>query len=236
MSTFDLKGIRVLVVDDEKAIRRFLHTVFCAHGTEIAEASSGFEALAAAAAGRPDLVVLDLGLPDMDGLDVIRRLREWSEVPIIVLSVRESEDQKIGALDAGAVDYVTKPFGTGELLARVRAALRRASPAAAEPVFRSGDLEVDLADRRVRVGGIAVALTPNEFDLLRLFVLHAGKVFTHRQVLVKVWGPGYAEDRHLLRVNVSNLRRKIEADASRPRHLVTEPGVGYRLLVHEPPG
>lgn len=233
MNTLDLKGFKVLVVDDEKAIRRFLHTVLSAHGVEIAEAISGSEALAAAAAMRPDLVILDLGLPDMDGLTVIQRLREWSDVPLIVLSVRESEDQKIAALDAGAADYVTKPFGTGELLARMRAALRRASPAAGEPVFRSGDLEVDLADHRAKVAGKAITLTPNEFDLLRLFVLHAGKVFTHRQVLVKIWGPGYAEDRHLLRVNISNLRRKIEADPSRPRHLVTEPGVGYRLVMQE---
>lgn len=229
----ELAGTKVLVVDDEKAIRRFLQTVFSAHGIETAEAVSGAAALAAAASFRPDLVMLDLGLPDMDGLTVIRRLREWSEVPIIVLSVREAEDQKVAALDAGAADYVTKPFGTGELLARMRAALRRSAPATAEPVFRSGDLEVDVADRRVRLAGKPVALTPVEFDLLRHFVLHAGKVFTHRQILVAVWGPGYADDRHLLQVNVSNLRHKIEAEASRPRHLVTEPGVGYRLVIAE---
>ncbi len=233
MTSPELAGTKVLVVDDEKAIRRFLQTVFTAHGVETAEAVSGTTALAAAAAFRPDLVMLDLGLPDMDGVTVIRRLREWSEVPIIVLSVREAEDQKVAALDAGAADYVTKPFGTGELLARMRAALRRSSPATTEPVFRSGDLEVDISDRRVRLAGKSVALTPVEFDLLRHFVLHAGKVFTHRQILVAVWGPGYADDRHLLQVNVSNLRHKIEAEASRPRHLVTEPGVGYRLTVSE---
>lgn len=227
----ELKGNKILIVDDERAIRRFLSTVLTAHGAEILEAVRGGDALAAAAAGRPDLVILDLGLPDLDGLEVLRRLREWSDVPVIVLSVREGEEEKIAALDAGAVDYVTKPFGTGELLARMRAALRRTPAGAAEPVFRSGDLEVDLPQRRVKVAGRTVALTPNEFDLLRLFVAQAGKVFTHRQILVKVWGPGYAEDNHLLRVNISNLRRKIETDPSRPRHLVTEAGVGYRLVV-----
>jgi len=224
-----LKGQRILVIDDERAIRRFLGTILTAHGAAVLEAERGGDALAAAAAGRPDLVVLDLGLPDLDGLEVLRRLREWSDVPVSVLSVREGEEEKIAALDGGAVDYVTKPFGSGELLARMRAALRRTPAGAAEPVFCSGDLEVDLPERRVKVGGRPVALTPNEFDLLRLFVTQAGKVFTHRQILVKVWGPGYAEDFHLLRVNISNLRRKIEADPARPRHLVTEPGVGYRL-------
>ena len=225
----ELKGQRVLVVDDEKAIRRFLRSILTAHGVEMLEAVSGGEALAAAAAGRPDLIILDLGLPDMDGQEVIRRLREWSDIPIVVLSVREDEAGKVAALDSGAADYVTKPFGTGELLARMRVALRQGSTVPAEPVFRSGDLEVDLPDRRVQVGGRPVSLTPNEFDLLRLLVVHAGKVFTHRQILVKVWGPGYAEDYHLLRVNISNLRRKIETDPARPRHIVTEPGVGYRL-------
>jgi two-component system KDP operon response regulator KdpE len=227
----ELKGNKILVVDDERAIRRFLHTILTAHGAEVLEAVRGGDALAAAASGRPDLVILDLWLPDMDGLEVLRRLREWSEVPVIVLSVREGEEEKISALDAGAVDYVTKPFGTGELLARMRAALRRTPAGAVEPLFHSGDLEVDLPQRRVKVAGRAVALTPNEFDLLRHFVTQAGKVFTHRQILIKVWGPGYAEDNHLLRVNISNLRRKIEADPARPRHLVTEPGVGYRLIV-----
>lgn len=225
----ELKGFRILVVDDEKAIRRFLRSVLTAHGCEIAEAETGREALALAASGRPDLVILDLGLPDLEGIEVIRRLREWSEFPIIVLSVREGEADKIAALDAGAADYVTKPFGTGELLARMRAALRRTPPGAAEPVFRSGDLEVDLPQRRVTVASRTVALTPNEFDLLRLLVTYAGKIITHRQILVKVWGPGYTEDSHLLRVNISNLRRKIEPDPSQPRHILTEPGVGYRL-------
>ncbi len=229
----ELKGHKILVVDDERAIRRFLGTILTAHGAEVLEADRGGDALAAAAAGRPDLVILDLGLPDLDGLEVLKRLREWSDVPVIVLSVREGEEEKIAALDAGAADYVTKPFGTGELLARMRAALRQTPAGVAEPLFRSGDLEVDLPQRRVKVAGRTVALTPNEFDLLRLFVTQAGKVFTHRQILVKVWGPGYADDSHLLRVNISNLRRKIEADPGRPRHIVTEPGVGYRLQVGE---
>jgi len=229
----ELQGCKILVVDDERSIRRFLGQVLAAHGAEVLEASTGREAVAAAASTRPDLIILDLGLPDLDGHGVLERLREWSDIPIVVLSVREAEAEKIAALDGGAVDYVTKPFGTGELLARLRSVLRRTPAGAAEPVFRSGDLEVDLPERRVKVAGRSVALTPNEFDLLRLFVTHAGKVFTHRQILMKVWGPGYAEDSHLLRVNISNLRHKIEADPSRPVHIMTEPGVGYRLQTEE---
>jgi two-component system KDP operon response regulator KdpE len=229
----ELRGLKVLVVDDERPIRRFLRQVLAAHGMDVLEADTGGAGLAAVAAGRPDVVILDLGLPDMEGTEVMRRLREWSAVPVIILSVRESEEEKIAALDAGADDYVTKPFGTGELLARLRAVLRRTPAGTVEPVFHSGDLMVDLPGRRVKVGEKPVVLTPNEFDLLRLFVIHAGKVFTHRQILVKVWGPGYADDAHLLRVNISNLRRKIEADPVRPRHIVTEAGVGYRLQLEE---
>lgn len=229
----DLKGIRILIVDDEKAIRRLLANVLSVHGTTTVEAGSGAEALALAATSRPDLIILDLGLPDMDGTEVIKRLSAWSGVPIIVLSVRDAEEQKITALDLGAVDFVTKPFGAGELLARIRVALRRSPQTPAETVIRAGELEIGLADRRVLVGKNPVQLTPNEFDLLKLFVQHAGKVFTHRQILVNVWGPGYAGDRHLLHVNISNLRRKIEPDPANPRILMTEPGVGYRLLALE---
>jgi two-component system KDP operon response regulator KdpE len=174
--------------------------------------------------------MLDLGLPQMSGTEVTRCLREWTEIPIVILSVREEEAEKIAALDAGADDYLTKPFGPGELLARLRAALRRASKHEANAAFTVGDLMVDLAQRQVRVGGVDVQLTPTEYDLLRALVLHAGKVLTHRQIVREVWGGAHYEDAlHLLRVNVSNLRRKLEADATRPRFIVTEPGVGYRL-------
>jgi len=220
---------RILVVDDELAIRRFLHTILSAKEFSLHEAESGNAGLAAAAAFRPDVILLDLGLPDIDGIEVIRRIREWSAVPIIVLSVREREDDKVAALDAGADDYLTKPFGVGELLARIRAALRRSLQQVPEPVFTSGGLRVDLNLRRVTVEGNEVQLTPTEYDILRLFVTHAGKVLTHGQILKQVWGIAYLEQPHVLRVNISNLRRKIETDPSRPRYIVTEPGVGYRL-------
>jgi two-component system KDP operon response regulator KdpE len=193
------------------------------------EAASGQEALTAVIAHRPDLLILDLGLPDLDGIEVIRQLREWTRLPIIVLSVRERETDKISALDAGADDYLTKPFGVGELMARLRVAVRRTATAEAEPVFSMDGLEVDLAHRRVSSQGKEVQLTPTEYDLLRVLVLNAGKVLTHRQLLRQVWGLGYEEEMHLLRVNISNLRRKIEPEPSRPYFIVTEPGVGYRL-------
>lgn len=220
---------RILVIDDELAIRRFLHTVLSNEEFVLHEAEGGHAGLAAAAACRPDVILLDLGLPDLDGVEVIRRIREWSQVPIIVLSVREREDDKIAALDAGADDYLTKPFGVGELLARIRVALRRSLRQAPEPIFSSGDLVMDLTLRRVTVKGEDVQLTPTEYDLLRLLVNHAGKVLTHGQILKQIWGMAYREQPHVLRVNISNLRRKIEADPSRPRHIITEPGVGYRL-------
>jgi two-component system, OmpR family, KDP operon response regulator KdpE len=220
---------RILVIDDELAIRRFLHTVLSNEEFVLHEAEGGHTGLAAAAAFRPDVILLDLGLPDLDGVEVIRRIREWSQVPIIVLSVREREDDKIAALDAGADDYLTKPFGVGELLARMRAALRRSLRQSPEPIFTSGDLVMDLTLRRVTVKGEDIQLTPTEYDLLRLFVNHAGKVLTHSQILKQIWGVAYQEQPHVLRVNISNLRRKIEADPSRPRHIITEPGVGYRL-------
>lgn len=222
---------RILIVDDEVAIRRFLNAVLSAEGFLLNETETGHAGLAAAAAFRPDVVLLDLGLPDINGIEVIKRIREWSPVPIIVLSVREHEDDKIAALDSGADDYLTKPFGVGELLARIRAALRRSLQQAPEPVFTSGDLQMDLNLRRVTVGGGEVQLTPTEYDILRLLVTHAGKVLTHGQILRHVWGIAYLEQPHVLRVNISNLRRKIETDPSRPRHIITEPGVGYRLTV-----
>jgi two-component system KDP operon response regulator KdpE len=222
---------RILVVDDEPAIRRFLRVSLTARGYTIYEAADGEEALQAVLSHRPDLLILDLGLPDLDGVQVTRSLREWTQIPIIILSVREQESDKIAALDAGADDYLTKPFGLGELLARIRATMRRQAATASEPVFREGGLCVDLTRRLVTVDGREVQLTPTEYDLLRVLVMNAGKVLTHGQLLHKVWGEGY-EDMHLLRVNISNLRRKIEPDASRPTYIHTEPGVGYRLRLN----
>jgi len=221
--------VRVLVVDDERPIRRFLRTSLEVHGFDIFEAVDGLDALAAVVNHRPDLVILDLGLPELDGVEVTRRLREWTQIPIIVLSVRDQEADKIAALDAGADDYLTKPFGIGELLARMRVALRRTSTSGVEPVFTTGDLTIDLGRRLVMANGQVVQLTPTEYDLLRVLVTHAGKVLTHHHLMRQVWGVGYDEEVHILRVNISNLRRKIEPDPSRPTYIVTEPGVGYRL-------
>ncbi len=223
--------VRVLVADDEPAIRRFLRVSLTAHGYAVSEAESGQAAISAATAQRPDMIILDLGLPDLDGVEVTRLLREWTQIPVIILSVRGREEDKIAALDAGADDYVTKPFGLGELLARMRVALRRARSSAAEPVFVDGELVVDLTRRTVTVSGRGVQLTPTEYDLLRTLVAHAGQVLIHRHLLREVWGPGYELETHILRVNISNLRRKIEPDPTRPRYIITEPGVGYRLRV-----
>ncbi len=224
-------GLRVLVVDDERAIRRYLRAALNAQGYQVFEAGSGQEALKSVVADRPDLIILDLGLPDLDGVEVTRRLREWTHIPIIILSVREEETEKITALDAGADDYLTKPFNSGELLARMRAALRHVSPAASDPVFKSDDLMVDLTRRQVKIHDEEVSLTPTEYDLLRILVQNAGRVLTHHQLLLQVWGSGYENETHILRVNMSNLRRKIEADPTRPHYIITEPGVGYRLRV-----
>ena len=221
---------RVLVVDDEAPIRRYLRAALSAQGLTVYESASGEEAVQAVLSHRPDIIILDLGLPDIDGIEVTRRLREWSQTPIIILSVREAEQDKIAALDAGADDYLTKPFGTGELLARMRVALRKQSSAANEPVFQSNGLTVDFARRLVTVNENEIQLTPTEYDLLKVLVTHAGKVITHHQLLRQVWGDGY-DDMHILRVNISNLRGKIEPDPSRPTYIHTEPGVGYRLKV-----
>ena len=221
---------RVLVVDDEAPIRRYLRAALGAQGFTVYESANGLEAVNAVLSHRPDIIILDLGLPDIDGIEVTRRLREWSQTPIIILSVREAEQDKIAALDAGADDYLTKPFGTGELLARMRVALRKQSSAANEPIFQSGGLSVDFARRLVMVNEKEIQLTPTEYDLLKILVTHAGKVITHRQLLRQVWGEGY-DDMHILRVNISNLRGKIEPDPSRPTYIHTEPGVGYRLKV-----
>ena len=219
---------RILVVDDERSIRRFL-TASLSGLYEVVQASDGEEALRAVVNEKPDLLILDLGLPDIDGVEVTRRLREWTQIPIIVVSVREQESDKIAALDAGADDYLTKPFGAGELMARIRVALRRSAQPDSQVVFTSDDLTVDLSSRTVSVDGNEISLTPTEYDILRALVQHAGKVLTHRQLLHTVWGIAYEDENHLLRVNVSNLRRKVEKDPARPQHVITEPGVGYRL-------
>lgn len=221
-------GLKVLVVDDEIAIQRFLRVALNGQGFIVSEANTGKDALKVLAMDRPDLIVLDLGLPDMDGVEVTRRAREWSTVPIIILSVREQEVDKIAALDAGADDYLTKPFGMGELLARIRTVMRRKVTESSEPIFSVGSLIVDLANRVVTLNGQDIQLTPTEYDILRSLVFSAGKVLTNRQLLRQVWGEGY-DDLHILRVNISNLRHKIEPDPSRPTYIHTEPGVGYRL-------
>ncbi len=219
----------VLVIDDEIQMRRLLRVTLEGNGYRMFEAATGQAGLIEAAQRRPEIVVLDLGLPDMDGLEVLKRLREWTEAPVIVLSVREGEEDKVGALDRGADDYMNKPFSTAELLARLRAARRRAQPVADTAVFQSGPLEVDLSSRQVRRKGEEIKLTPTEYSLLRLLVRNAGKVVTHRQILKEVWGPTYGEQTHYLRVYVAHLREKLEEDASRPELLLTEPGIGYRL-------
>jgi two-component system KDP operon response regulator KdpE len=222
----------VLVVEDELQVMRFLRATLAAQGYRVLEAQTGEAALVEAATRLPDIVLLDLGLPDLDGVAVTRRLREWSSMPIIVLSARGRERDKIEALDAGADDYLTKPFGVGELFARMRVALRTASRLgthASAPCFEVGELRVDLAARRVHVGGVELHLTRTEFNLLGVLVKNAGKVVTHRQLLREVWGPGAVEHTHYLRVYMGQLRHKIEADPARPRYLQTETGVGYRL-------
>ena len=219
----------VLVVDDEPQIRRVLRTALQAEGYAVRLAATGSEALDAAAAGGVDLLVLDLGLPDLDGGEVCARLRAWSQVPVIVLSVREAESEKVRALDRGADDYLVKPFGIAELLARIRAALRRAREEVGLPVVRHGGLEIDLARHRVQLDGHEVHLTPTEYELLAYLATHRGKVLTHQMILSRVWGPEYEGEVQYLRVFVSQLRRKIEAEPRSPRYLLTEVGVGYRF-------
>ena len=226
-------GPTVLVIEDELQIRKFLRISLTNQGFHVVEAVTGQEGVAQAAACQPDLIILDLGLPDMDGMEVLRQVREWSRLPVVVLSARGKENDKIDALDAGADDYLTKPFGVGELLARVRVALRHAAVSGeeGEPEFRVGELCVDFAHRRVFVGEAEVHLTPTEYRLLTVLVKHAGKVVTHRQLLKDVWGPDSVFENQYLRLYVGHVRRKLEADAARPRYLLTEPGVGYRLAV-----
>jgi two-component system KDP operon response regulator KdpE len=220
---------RILVVDDEPQILRALQTSLRGAGSEIDAATTGEEALTTAAVRPPDAVIIDLVLPDMRGTEVTRQLRAWTSVPVIVLSVVGDEAEKVAALDAGADDYVTKPFGVDELLARLRAALRRAEPSG-EPVLEIGGLRVDLEAREVSVDGSTVQLTPHEYGLLRLLALNEGKLLTHKAILREVWGEAYADESHYLHVYVSQLRRKIEPDPARPRYILTEPGAGYRLV------
>jgi two-component system KDP operon response regulator KdpE len=222
----------VLVIEDEPQTRRFLRPILKNHGFRVVEASTGQQGLKEASARKPEIVLLDLGLPDIDGVEVTQKLREWSFVPIIVLSVRDREDEKIEALDAGADDYLTKPFGAGELLARIRVAQRhrsRAGDAPSSPLFTVGELRVDLANRQVTVSGEEVHLTPTEYLLLAVLIRSAGKVIAHRSLLKEVWGSGYADQVEYLRVYMAQLRRKLEPNQARPRYLVTEPGVGYRI-------
>jgi len=226
-------GARVLIVDDEPAIRRFLRVSLSAHGYAVFEADGGQSALSAITAERPDLIILDLGLPDLDGLTVARRIREWASTPILVLSARGQERDKVAALDAGADDYVTKPFGVGEFMARMRVALRHAAGAGLgkeEALFEVGDLRIDLARRHVVLRGDEVHLTPIEYRLLATLVKYAGRVVTHRQLLREVWGPSFEAQTQYLRVHMQQLRKKLEDVPANPRYLRTEPGVGYRLV------
>jgi two-component system, OmpR family, KDP operon response regulator KdpE len=221
--------LKILVTDDEAAIRQFLHAALGAYQHTVLEAENGAQAVNLMYETHPDLLILDLGLPDMDGVDVIAEVRAFSQAPIIVLSVRSRETDKISALDAGADDYLTKPFGVGELLARMRGVMRRSGGAVGEATYQAGALRMDLARRQVTLQGVEVALTPTEFDLLRVLLQNAGKVLTHRQIITQVWSTPSGDEDRLLRVNISNLRRKIEPDMNRPRYIRTELGVGYRL-------
>ena len=224
-----MQKTKVLIVDDEQAIRRFLRTSLEAHGYEVNEAVTGEDAVLKTINLRPDLIILDIGLRGINGVEVTRRIREWTQTPIIILSVQDQDADKIEALDAGADDYLTKPFSVGELTARLRVAMRHAHQDVQEPVFVYGKLRVDLAARVVTFNEQELQLTPTEYDLLKVLIRNAGRVLTHRQLLKEVRGTGYQMETHLLRVHMSNLRRKIEEDPSNPQYILTEPGVGYRL-------
>jgi two-component system KDP operon response regulator KdpE len=230
MSEIPDKSVVALLIDDELQMRRLLRIMLEGHNYVVFEARTGQEGLIQAAQCRPEVIILDLGLPDLEGVVVLKRLREWSQVPVVVLSVRDGEGDKVEALDAGADDYVTKPFAANELLARLRAAHRRVHPVAQAPVFKSNRLEVDLSRRLVSVEGAAVKLTATEYSLLALLVRNAGRVLTHRHLLTEVWGPKAAEHNLYLRVYIAHLREKLEANPAKPELIITEPGIGYRLL------
>lgn len=224
------KGLRILIIDDEPQIRKLLNVSLKAYGYHLCEAVNGLEGIQQAVVFKPDLAIVDMGLPDMDGKDVIRRIREWSAMPLIVLTARDQEPEKIEALDAGADDYILKPFGMGELMARMRVCLRRTATNDSEPVLTCGGLTVDLLQRRVSVDEREIKLTPTEYELIKFMMQHAGRVLTHKQLLKAVWGSSYNEDMHYIRIYISQLRRKIEQNPTQPRYIVTESGIGYRLM------
>jgi two-component system, OmpR family, KDP operon response regulator KdpE len=229
MTTED-KGLRILVIDDEPQIIKFLKVSLGSHGFDIDEAGTGADGISRAASGKPDLIIVDLGLPDMDGKAVVKAIREWSVTPIIVLSAREQEKEKVEAFDVGADDYVTKPFGIGELIARIRVAIRHSTPNENDPLLVCGNLTVDLELHRVMIGGREVKLTPTEFALIKLLAQHQGKVLTQKQILKSVWGNEYTEDTHYVRIYIAQLRRKIEPNPTQPQYIITESGIGYRLI------
>jgi len=232
MKEFEMDNIgpRILIIDDETQIRRFLRVTLTGHGYVVKDVGTGKEGLDAVARFSPDLIVLDLGLPDINGLDIVLQLREWSKVPVIILSVKGQETDKITVLDAGADDYVTKPFAMGELLARIRAAMRHITGTDEQAVLQFDDLAIDLVHRRITVDADEIKLTPTEYEIVKNLAINAGKVITHRALLHTVWGPSYENESQYLRVYIAQIRRKLEHDPSRPRHIMTEPGVGYRLL------
>lgn len=224
------KGAQILIVDDELQIRRFLRISLEANGYYVHETASGEESIIKTAQIHPDVVILDMGLPDLDGLEVLKRLREWTQIPVIILSVRDSDTDKVAALDAGADDYLTKPFSVDELMARIRTAQRHSQPQLEESVFTSGRLQVDLTRRLVMIEGEPIKLTPTEYALLRLLIQHVGRVLTHQQILRAIWGAEYIHETHYLRVYFAQLRQKIESNPALPEIILTEPGVGYRLI------
>lgn len=227
-------GARILIVDDEPQICKLLKVTLLAHQYAVHEASNGEEGIRQASTTNPDLIILDLGLPDLTGMQVLNRIREWSNSPVIVLTAKDREEDKIAALDSGADDYVTKPFSMGELVARIRVALRHAAKSNNEPVFQIGELTIDVAQRIVKLKGERVKLTPTEYELLKILASNAGKVVTQRQLLQQVWGDHHDEsDSHYLRVYIGHLRKKLEEDSTRPRLIITEPGIGYRFLFNE---
>lgn len=226
----ETKGPRILIIDDETQIRRFLRVALTSHGYVVKDVGTGNAGLDAGAMFSPDLIILDLGLPDIDGLDVVRHFREWTKVPIIILSVKEQENDKITALDYGANDYVTKPFGMGELLARIRAAMRHTVGVEEQPILQFDDLTLDLVHRRVSRDNNEIKLTLTEYEIVKYLAINAGKVITHKALLQTVWGMAYEKEVQYLRVYIGQIRRKLEFDPSRPRHIITESGVGYRLL------
>ncbi|MEA4926000.1 MAG: response regulator [Syntrophomonadaceae bacterium] len=226
-------GAKILVIDDEVEIRRLLKVGLTAHGYDFLEAATGQDGIYLTAVARPDIVLLDMGLPDLDGLSVVKQIREWSQIPIIILSVRGQDQDKVNALDLGADDYLTKPFSMSELMARIRVAMRHQGNLKDEPTIQIADLWIDLARRQVKVGGTEVHLTPTEYDLLKILISNAGKVVTHRYLLTNIWGNNGQEYAQYLRIYISQLRKKIEKDPNQPKYILTEPGVGYRLAVME---